>query len=149
MKCPFCNHPDTKVIDSRPTKDNETVRRRRLCPGCKERFTTYERFETVPLTVVKKDNTRETFDREKIYMGMLRSCEKRPVSAEELNQATDNIEKRLRRFNQREVSSDAIGEMVMDALRALDQVAYVRFASVYREFKDVSGFYDELENLKD
>ncbi len=149
MRCPYCDYPDTKVIDSRPTKDNMSTRRRRLCSGCNQRFTTYERFEDNNLVIVKKDNTRESFDRKKIFDGMLKSCEKRPVSVEDLEKATDAIENRLADLNQREISSDIVGEMVMDSLKELDQVAYVRFASVYREFKDVSGFYDELENLKD
>lgn len=148
MKCPYCNNPDTKVVDSRPTDDNVSIRRRRSCLKCNKRFTTYERYEEVPLIVIKKDDTREPFDRKKIFNGMLRSCEKRPVSVDRIDSATDEIERDLNNLNQREVSSTFIGEMVMDKLKELDKVAYVRFASVYREFQDVSGFYDELENLK-
>lgn len=148
MKCPYCNNPDTKVVDSRPTDDNVSIRRRRSCLKCNKRFTTYERYEEVPLIVIKKDDTREPFDRKKIFNGMLRSCEKRPVSVDRIDSATDEIERDLNNLNQREVSSTVIGEMVMDKLKELDKVAYVRFASVYREFQDVSGFYDELENLK-
>lgn len=149
MKCPYCNNPDTKVVDSRPTDDNVSIRRRRSCLKCNKRFTTYERYEEVPLIVIKKDDTREPFDRKKIFNGMLRSCEKRPVSVDRIDSATDEIERDLNNLNQREVSSTVIGEMVMDKLKELDKVAYVRFASVYREFQDVSGFYDELENLKE
>lgn len=149
MKCPYCSNPDTKVVDSRPTEDNVSIRRRRSCLKCNKRFTTYERYEEVPLIVIKKDDTREPFDRNKIFNGMLRSCEKRPVSVDSIEKATTEIEQDLNNLNQREVSSLVIGEMVMDKLRELDKVAYVRFASVYREFQDVSRFYDELENLKD
>ncbi len=149
MKCPYCSNPDTKVVDSRPTEDNVSIRRRRSCLKCNKRFTTYERYEEVPLIVIKKDDTREPFDRNKIFNGMLRSCEKRPVSVDNIEKATAEIEQDLNNLNQREVSSLIIGEMVMDKLRELDKVAYVRFASVYREFQDVSRFYDELENLKD
>lgn len=149
MKCPYCNNPDTKVVDSRPTDDNVSIRRRRSCLKCNKRFTTYERYEEVPLIVIKKDDTREPFNRKKIFNGMLRSCEKRPVSVDSIDKATDEIERDLNNLNQREVSSTVIGEMVMDKLKELDKVAYVRFASVYREFQDVSGFYDELENLKE
>lgn len=149
MKCPYCNNPETKVVDSRPTDDNVSIRRRRSCLKCNKRFTTYERYEEVPLIVIKKDDTRAPFDRNKIFNGMLRSCEKRPVSVDSIDTATDEIERDLNNLNQREVSSTVIGEMVMDKLKELDKVAYVRFASVYREFQDVSGFYDELENLKE
>ncbi|MDO5718011.1 MAG: transcriptional regulator NrdR [Tissierellia bacterium] len=149
MKCPYCSFPDTKVVDSRPTEDNMSIRRRRACIECKKRFTTYERYEQVPLIVIKKDDTREEFDRQKIFRGMLRSCEKRPVSVNSLEKATDDIELALNHLNQREVDSSIIGEMVMEKLKELDKVAYIRFASVYREFEDVSGFLNELENLKD
>lgn len=148
MKCPFCGFLDTKVNDSRPTDDNMSIRRRRACPKCNKRFTTYERYESVDLTVVKKDMTREPFDRRKIFKGMLRSCEKRPVSVEALDKATDEITQLLYQSNEKEISTEEIGNLVMDKLKELDTVAYVRFASVYREFQDVSSFYDELENLK-
>ncbi len=148
MRCPYCGHSDTKVVDSRPTDDDMSIRRRRSCTVCNKRFTTYERYEDVPLVVIKKDDTREPFDRQKIFNGMLRSCEKRPVSVDCLEAATDAIVLQLNHLNIREVQSAKIGEMVMDQLRSLDKVAYIRFASVYREFADVSGFYNELENLK-
>ncbi|MDO5690658.1 MAG: transcriptional regulator NrdR [Tissierellia bacterium] len=148
MKCPYCGYRDTKVVDSRPTEDDMSIRRRRSCIECNRRFTTYERYEEAPLIVIKKDNTREPFERQKIFNGMLRSCEKRPVSVQELERATDQIEVMLNDLNLREVKSTKIGEMVMDKLRSLDKVAYIRFASVYREFEDIGGFYDELENLK-
>lgn len=149
MKCPFCSFQDTKVIDSRPTDDNDTVRRRRVCIKCKKRFTTYERYENQALLVVKKDNNREAFDRSKILRGMIRSCEKRPVAMETLEEAVDDIEMHINHLNQKEVTSAYIGELVMDKLREIDQVAYVRFASVYREFEDVEKFFDELKTLKE
>lgn len=149
MKCPFCEFPDTKVIDSRPTDDDEAVRRRRICIKCNKRFTTYERYENQAVLVVKKDNKREPFNRMKVLNGMIRSCEKRPVSAEQLELAADRIETEINHLNQKEITSAYIGELVMDQLRLIDKVAYVRFASVYREFEDVNKFYDELENLKD
>ncbi len=149
MKCPFCAFLDTKVIDSRPTDDNEAIRRRRQCLKCSRRFTTYERYEDSTLSVIKKDNTREAFDRSKILRGMIKSCEKRPVSIEVLEKAASEIEVELNYLGQKEVTSAYIGELIMDKLKEIDQVAYVRFASVYREFKDVSSFLDELENLKE
>lgn len=149
MKCPYCSFHDTKVLDSRPTDDNMSIRRRRACVNCHRRFTTYERYEEVPLIVIKKDLTREPFDRNKIFKGMLRSCEKRPVSVDSLEAATNDIEIELNHLNQKEITSRLIGEMVMDKLKELDKISYIRFASVYRDFQDVSGFYDELENLKD
>lgn len=149
MKCPYCSFPDTKVIDSRPTADNEAIRRRRACLKCKKRFTTYERYEDQTLVVVKKDKTREAFSRSKILNGLIRSCEKRPISVETLERATDRIETEINYLNQKEVTTAYIGELVMDELKAIDKVAYVRFASVYREFEDVNKFYDELESLKD
>ncbi len=149
MKCPYCSFPDTKVIDSRPTEDNEAIRRRRVCIKCDKRFTTYERYEDQALVVVKKDNTREPFNRSKILNGMIRSCEKRPVTVPRLEEATNAIERELNHLNQKEVTTAYIGELVMDQLKEIDQVAYVRFASVYREFEDVNKFYDELESLRD
>lgn len=148
MKCPFCQFDDTKVVDSRPTEDDTSIRRRRLCPSCENRFTTYERYEQPTLVVIKKDKTREIFDKEKIFRGMLRACEKRPVSVEVIEEATSDIENTLRQDNHKEIESISIGELVMDKLKDIDKVAYVRYASVYREFKDVSGFYHELENLE-
>lgn len=149
MKCPYCGFPDTKVIDSRPTEDNEAVRRRRACLKCKKRFTTYERYEDQAIVVIKKDETREPFIRSKILNGMIRSAEKRPVTVERLEKAADAIETQLNHLNQREVTTAYIGELVMDQLKAIDKVAYVRFASVYREFQDVESFYKELNNLTD
>lgn len=149
MKCPYCGFPDTKVIDSRPTEDNEAVRRRRACLKCKKRFTTYERYEDQAIVVIKKDETREPFMRSKILSGMIRSVEKRPVTVDRLEKAADAIETQLNHLNQREVTTAYIGELVMDQLRAIDKVAYVRFASVYREFEDVDSFYKELSSLTD
>lgn len=149
MKCPYCSFPDTKVIDSRPTEDNEAIRRRRQCLRCHKRFTTYERCEEQAVVVVKKDGTREPFHRSKVLNGMIRSCNKRPVTVERLERATDAIETEVNHINQKEITSTYIGELVMDQLRAIDQVAYVRFASVYREFEDVRKFYDELEKLQE
>lgn len=149
MKCPYCSFPDTKVIDSRPTEDNEAIRRRRQCLRCHKRFTTYERCEEQAVVVVKKDGTREPFHRSKVLNGMIRSCNKRPVTVERLERATDAIETEINHINQKEITSTYIGELVMDQLRAIDQVAYVRFASVYREFEDVRKFYDELEKLQE
>ena len=140
MKCPFCSNEDTRVIDSRPSDDNSTIRRRRQCDKCNKRFTTYEKVETIPLVVIKKDMTRETYDRSKIESGVFRSCHKRPVPVED-------IENTIFNRGVKEISSSEIGEIVMERLKALDQVAYVRFASVYREFKDVNTFKDELEKL--
>lgn len=149
MKCPFCSFPDTKVIDSRPTEDNEAIRRRRVCIKCNKRFTTYERCEDQAIVVIKKDNTREPFSHAKILNGMIRSCEKRPVSVTRLEKAAEEIETEINHMNQKEITSAYIGELVMEQLRKIDQVAYVRFASVYREFEDVRLFYDELESLRD
>lgn len=149
MKCPFCGFHDSKVIDSRPTEDNGTIRRRRSCIDCGKRFTTYERYEDQSFVVIKKDNTREAFSRNKILNGLIRSCEKRPVSIIELEKILDEIEVELNHLNQKEVTTAFIGELVMQKLKKLDKVAYVRFASVYREFEDVETFYDEIENLKD
>ena len=147
MKCPFCSNDDTRVIDSRPSDDNSTIRRRRQCDKCGKRFTTYEKIETIPLIVIKKDMTRETYDRSKIESGVFRSCHKRPVSAEAINACVDDIENTIFNKGVKEISSSEIGEIVMEKLMKLDQVAYVRFASVYREFKDVNTFKDKLEKL--
>ncbi|MDY6065140.1 MAG: transcriptional regulator NrdR [Finegoldia sp.] len=147
MKCPFCNAEDTKVIDSRSTDDDTAVRRRRECIACKKRFTTYEKYETTTLTVIKKNNTREAFDSNKVYMGMKKSCEKRPVSDETLLNAVKEIEVELTHTNKREVESRIIGELIMEKLKEIDQVAYVRFASVYREFKDLESFKEEISRL--
>lgn len=149
MKCPFCGFSDTKVIDSRPTDDNEAIRRRRECLNCEKRFTTYERYENQTLVVIKKDGTREPYNRSKILAGMIKSAEKRPVPVETLEKATDEIETELNHMNVKEVSSIRIGDMVMDKLKSIDQVTYIRFASVYREFKDVKSFKEELDNLKE
>jgi transcriptional repressor NrdR len=136
MKCPFCGHENTRVIDSRPAEDNNSIRRRRVCDECDKRFTTYEKVETIPLIIIKKDNNRETYDRSKIEAGVLRACHKRPISAAQINQLVDE---------EKEVSSAIIGELVMNKLKDLEAVAYVRFASVYREFKDLNTFMDELK----
>ncbi|MBR5113485.1 MAG: transcriptional regulator NrdR [Clostridia bacterium] len=147
MKCPFCSCEDSKVIDSRPTDEGERIRRRRECNSCGKRFTTYEIVETVPVIVVKKDHSRQVFDRDKLFRGMLKSCEKRPVSLDQLEKAVDNIELQLQSGLDREVSSEVIGELAMEQLRDLDEVAYVRFASVYRQFKDINTFMEELAKL--
>jgi transcriptional repressor NrdR len=147
MKCPYCGESESKVIDSRPTEDGEKIRRRRECLGCKKRFTTYEIVETVPLMVVKKDKSREAFDRQKLLNGMMRSCEKRPVSYDMLEKAVDNIEQTLLNSYDREVSSMYIGELAMAELKKIDDVAYVRFASVYRQFGDLNSFMEELKQM--
>ncbi len=147
MKCPYCNEDDTKVIDSRPADDNCSIRRRRQCERCGKRFTTYEKLETMPLMVIKKDNSRETYDRSKIESGVIRSCHKRPVSTQEINSMIDDIENRIFNMEEKEVATSVIGERVMESLKDLDEVAYVRFASVYREFKDVNTFMEELSKL--
>jgi len=147
MRCPFCNFSESKVIDSRPTDEGERIRRRRECLSCAKRFTTYEIIENVPLIVVKKDKSREHFDRQKLLNGFLRACEKRPVSFETIEKAVDSIESRLQSSLDREVPSTLIGEYAMDTLKEIDGVAYVRFASVYREFKDVNTFMDELQKM--
>lgn len=149
MKCPFCGFQDSKVIDSRPTEDNGTIRRRRSCLSCGKRFTTYERYEDQNFMVIKKDQTREAFSRNKVLKGMVRSCEKRPVPITVLEKAVDDIEIELNHLNQKEITTAYIGDLVMEKLKKIDKVAYVRFASVYREFEDVETFYDEIENLKD
>ena len=147
MKCPYCNASDTKVIDSRPAEDNSSIRRRRQCETCGKRFTTYEKLETMPLMVIKKDRTRELYDRGKIEAGILHSCHKRPVSTQQINALIDEIETQIFNMEEKEVETTAIGELVMRKLQQLDEVAYVRFASVYREFKDVNTFMEELGKL--
>ena len=147
MKCPFCNQDNTRVVDSRPADDNTAIRRRRMCDACGKRFTTYEKVETIPLIVIKKDQNREQFDRSKIEAGVLRACHKRPVSAEQIHRLVDDVETEVFNLEEREIPSSVIGEIVMDKLKDLDAVAYVRFASVYREFKDVNTFMDELKKI--
>ena len=147
MKCPFCGYEESKVIDSRPTDEGERIRRRRECLECGKRFTTYEMIESLPIVVIKKDGSRETFDRQKLLTGMLRAYEKRPVSIETLDRAISDIETVIQNSLDREVNSDKIGEFVMDKLKDIDEVAYVRFASVYRQFKDINTFMDELNKL--
>ena len=147
MKCPFCGNNDSKVIDSRPTEDNQRIRRRRECMSCSKRFTTFETVEITPITVIKKDGSMQAFNRDKILSGMIKSCEKRPVSIQDLEKATDNIEYRLVNSLKTEVSSIEIGEMVMEELKKLEEVAYVRFASVYRQFSDINTFFEEHSEL--
>ena len=149
MKCPFCGDDKTRVIDSRPADDNEAIRRRRQCDECGKRFTTYEKVETIPLIVIKKDKNRETYDRSKIESGVVRSCHKRPVSVDQIEACVDEIENKIFNLGVREIESEKIGEIVMDQIRDLDQVAYVRFASVYRQFKDADTFMSELKKLLD
>ena len=148
MKCPYCGYSESKVIDSRPTDEGERIRRRRECLNCTKRFTTYEVIETVPVVVVKKDKSREAFDRNKLLNGLLRACEKRPVPLETLERIVDEIETLLQNSVDREVPSTLIGTYAMDKLKKVDEVAYVRFASVYREFKDINTFMDELNKIK-
>lgn len=147
MKCPFCGSDNTRVIDSRPADDNTSIRRRRLCDDCEKRFTTYEKVETIPLIIIKKDNNREQYDRAKIEAGVLRACHKRPISATQINQLVDEVETEIFNREEKEISSTLIGEIVMDKIKELDSVAYVRFASVYREFKDVDSFMSELKKM--
>lgn len=147
MKCPFCGYEESKVIDSRPTDEGEKIRRRRECISCTKRFTTYEIIESVPIVVVKKDKSRQAFDRVKLFNGMLRACEKRPVSIDQIEKVVTEIETDLQNSLDREVTSVHIGELVMEKLKELDEVAYVRFASVYRQFKDINTFMDELTKL--
>lgn len=147
MHCPFCHYEESKVIDTRSTEEGSAIRRRRECISCKNRFTTYEKIEEIPLIVVKKDGTRESFNRNKVLNGLIRACEKRPVSLEQIEQLVDRIETYLNNNLEKEVQSKMIGEMIMDALKELDEVAYVRFASVYRQFKDIDSFIDELTKL--
>ena len=149
MKCPFCSSENTRVIDSRPADDNNSIRRRRMCDECGKRFTTYEKVETIPLIVIKKDNNREQYDRAKIEAGVLRACHKRPISANDINKLIDEVETEIFSREEKEIPSDEIGEIVMDKIKDLDEVAYVRFASVYREFKDVNTFMSELKKMLD
>lgn len=147
MKCPFCNFPDSKVVDSRPTDEGTSIRRRRECLKCMKRFTTYETVERLPLMLIKRDGAREPYDRNKLLSGVMKACEKRPVPQARLEQLVDTVEQRLFGTLETEISSQKIGEMVMDELRRVDEVAYVRFASVYRQFKDINTFLDELNTL--
>ena len=147
MQCPYCTHKECKVIDSRHT-DSKSIRRRRECESCKKRFTTYEKIETTPIMVIKKDDSREYFDGDKIKYGILKACEKRPVSIQTLENAVDNIEKQIYNTLDREIKSDLVGELVMEELKEIDEISYVRFASVYRQFKDIDTFLEEIENLK-
>ena len=147
MKCPYCGEENTKVIDSRPAEENNAISRRRQCLKCKKRFTTYEKVDNIPLIVIKKDDIREPYDRGKIEAGIVRSCHKRPVSYEQIVSAVEDVENKIFNMEKKEISSRVIGEIVMERLKELDQVAYVRFASVYREFKDVNTFMDELKKL--
>lgn len=149
MKCPYCNHENTRVIDSRPAEDNNSIRRRRVCDICSKRFTTYEKVETIPLIIIKNDNNREAYDRSKIEAGVLRACHKRPVGVEQINELIDAVETEIFNMEEKEVSSQVIGELVMNKVKDLDAVAYVRFASVYREFKDINTFMDELKKVLD
>ena len=147
MKCPYCSHENARVIDSRPAEENNSIRRRRVCDECGKRFTTYEKIETIPLIIIKKDNNRETYDRSKIEAGVLRACHKRPISANQINQLIDDVETEIFNMEEKEIPSQFIGELVMNKLKDLEAVAYVRFASVYREFKDINTFMDELKKV--
>ena len=147
MKCPFCNHIEDKVVDSRESREGDAIRRRRQCLGCERRFTTYERIDEVPYMVIKKDGRREKFDRQKVLAGLLKACEKRPVGMGRLAELVDQVEGKVTDSADREISTIEIGEMLMDALRDLDKIAYVRFASVYRDFQDEETFFNELKNL--
>ncbi len=149
MKCPFCGHENTRVIDSRPAEENNSIRRRRVCDECNKRFTTYEKIETIPLIVIKKDDNREAYERAKVEAGVLRACHKRPVSADQLNHLVESVETEIFNMEAKEIPSRIIGELVMDKLKDIDAVAYVRFASVYREFKDINTFMDELKKVLD
>ena len=147
MKCPFCGHLEDKVIDSRPAEDGSSIRRRRECLSCSSRFTTYEKVELLPLLVIKKDGTREVYSQEKLLGGLMKACEKRPVSSEQLQAIVSYVENQIQNTAKREISTNEIGEMVMQQLKDIDEVAYVRFASVYRQFKDVNSFMDELKDM--
>ena len=147
MRCPFCNQENTRVVDSRPVEENNSIRRRRLCDACGKRFTTYEKVETIPLIVIKKDMSREQYDRTQVENGGLRACYKRPISVDQVDEAVNAIETKIFGEGDREIPSSRIGEIVMEHLKALDGVAYVRFASVYREFKDINTFMDELKKI--
>jgi len=147
MRCPFCSHDEDKVIDSRPSDEGSAIRRRRECIACGARFTTYEKIENLPLLVIKKDGTREPFDREKLMSGIMKSCQKRPVTTTQIEELVSSIEAQTQNSLKREISSREIGEMVMEGLKNIDEVAYVRFASVYRQFKDVNSFLEELNQM--
>jgi len=147
MKCPFCSFADTRVIDSRPADDNNSIRRRRVCDECGKRFTTYEKVETIPLIIIKKDKNREQYDRAKVEAGVLRACHKRPITAEQITNLVDEVETEIFSLEDKEIESQVIGELVMNKLKDIDDVAYIRFASVYREFKDVNTFMDELKQV--
>ncbi len=147
MKCPFCNHLEDKVVDSRETREGDTIRRRRECLGCERRFTTYERIDEVPYMVIKKDGRREKFDRQKVLGGLLKACEKRPISMAKLSDLVNRVESKVSDSPDREISTTEIGEFLMESLREMDKIAYVRFASVYRDFQDEQAFFDELKNL--
>ena len=147
MKCPFCNNDDTKVIDSRSQDDNSTIKRRRLCEKCGKRFTTYERVDTIPMTVIKNNGTRETFDKNKLISGIMKSCNKRPITAKQISDIADDIENAVLSSMDKEIESKEIDSMVMDRLKKIDEVAYVRFASVYRQFKDINTFMEELAKM--
>ena len=147
MKCPYCNLDNTRVVDSRPADDNTSIRRRRICDSCGKRFTTYEKIETIPLVVIKKDLTRQQYDRRKIEDGVMRACYKRPISVDKIRECIDSMERDIFAIEDKEIESSRIGEIVMDRLKELDAVAYVRFASVYREFKDVNPFMEELKKI--
>ena len=149
MKCPFCNNEDTKVIDSRSQDDNTTIRRRRYCEKCGKRFTTYERIDTIPMTVIKSNGTRETFDKNKLISGIMKSCNKRPITANQIKEIADDVENAVMSSMDKGIESKSIGNMVMDRLKDIDEVAYVRFASVYRQFKDINTFMDELNKIMD
>ena len=149
MRCPYCSNPDTRVIDSRPAEDGNSIRRRRSCDVCGKRFTTYEKVETIPLIIIKKDNNREPYDRTKIEAGVFRSCHKRPISVDQINSLVDEVENAVFNMEEKEIPSSMIGQLVMEKLRDLDPVAYVRFASVYREFKDVNTFMSEIKKILD
>ena len=149
MKCPFCSHENTRVIDSRPAEENNSIRRRRACDECGKRFTTYEKIETIPLIIIKKDNNRETYDRSKIEAGVLRACHKRPISANQINHLIDEVETEIFNMEEKEIPSAVIGELVMNKLKDLEAVAYVRFASVYRDFTDVDSFTKEVERINE
>lgn len=147
MKCPFCGKENTRVIDSRPAEDNSSIRRRRQCDICKRRFTTYEKVEAIPLVVIKKDQSREPYDRAKIESGVFRSCHKRPISVDEINGLVDRVEAVIFNLEEREIKSTKIGEIVLEKLNSFDEVAYVRFASVYRDFRDIKTFMDEIRKM--
>ncbi|ADL42343.1 ATP-cone domain protein [Caldicellulosiruptor obsidiansis OB47] len=147
MRCPFCGYEDSKVVDTRPTDEGRTIKRRRECLKCQKRFTTYEKVERQPILVIKKDNRREEFDRNKILNGIIKACQKRPVSIEQMNKIVDEIENEIYNSMREEISSREIGEMVMEKLKKIDEISYVRFASVYRQFKDINTFIEELQKL--